>query len=81
MKKQETESKTRWTEVCLFVADFDDDFDVCREAFDKAEEITKAEMKETEGIEIEVTNIEFVEFDSSNPSHACGYFSVDFNVV
>lgn len=65
-------------EIALSVEDYDGDFDECAEATDDARTSFLIEAKEL-GVNVEViTSIEFVEFDSSNPSHAAGYFLVTY---
>lgn len=66
-------------EIALSVADYDGDFEKITESKELAQEEAKEFFKEMSG-EPDVSDlmfeVEFLEFDSNNPSHASGYFSV-----
>jgi len=59
-----------------------DAFETCMEDFDAARESAMEEFKEAEISEdllkrVKVKVLNFIEFDSRNPSHAGGYFLVE----
>ena len=78
-------------EVALSVAKYWEDdnetaFENCKQDFDAALEVAQEELTEAGvakaldsmgGMKIKV--VEFVEFDSGNPSHAGGYFLVEMS--
>jgi hypothetical protein len=68
---------TRSIELCLAVEDYEGDFDECANATDDviASLHALAMMRDTT---CNVLDVEFLEFDSSNPSHACAYFDVTY---
>lgn len=72
----------RVIEVGLSVEDFGG-FGECQDATAAAEALAAQELKEAgitdqqlRGLTLEAT---FTEFDSGNPSHACGYFEVEIS--
>jgi hypothetical protein len=63
-------------ETSLAVADFGDDFDLCSEALDDASAEAAEYLQAVLGHVPTILDVEFIEFDSNNPSHANAYFAV-----
>lgn len=65
-------------EIALMVEDFQGDFEECSVATDKAIEAAQKELSDL-GVHVEELQFEadFLEFDSSNPTHAAGYFEIE----
>jgi hypothetical protein len=61
-------------EAVLCVEDYDGDFEECATATDDAADQFRMEVRLAERTDVVLQSVEFVEFDSPNPSHACGYF-------
>jgi hypothetical protein len=66
-------------EVILSVADFKGDFEEARMATEKARDLFMTEAKEEKVTIASVQSVEFIEFDSSNPTHAGAYFLVTYD--
>jgi hypothetical protein len=64
-------------EMILAVEDYAGDFDECANATDDVIAAMHA-LADSEGTTCNVLSVEFIEFDSSNPSHACAYFEVEY---
>lgn len=64
-------------EVYLPVSDCGHDFGEAMSSHAKAIKLFEEEAKE-QGIEVEVTSVEFLDFDSANSRHACAYFLIDY---
>lgn len=66
-------------EMCLHVEDFNNDFEVCRNASAivrvNLARVLAAMFDESDSYKI--GEIRFEEFDSSNPTHACAIFLCD----
>lgn len=65
-----------YSEVVLSVSDYGS-FDLAAAAIDDARKDLEARAAE-QGVAVQVLAVQFLEFDSSNPSHAGAYFEVTF---
>ena len=87
-KKQEAKSKLRArakdqfkeysVEVALAVADHDEDFDATERDIKGAKAEFNEEAAREHVVVKKIVSVEFVEFDSGNPTHAMAYFDVTY---
>lgn len=85
MHNTPAKNKTYSQEVALYVGDYIDDgddvelgFEDCACDFHSARLSFKEEAEETGVAVKKIKKIEFMEFDSANPTHACGIFLVTY---
>lgn len=58
-------------------ANWEECFELCGEDIEGATDCAKEELREAGCADsLEILSAEFQEFDSSNASHACGYFNI-----